>query len=129
VNCKWDQGERRPSQPNQPAPARAEFEVAWRVFLSNRSEADLQEWRDQRDWTERKYALWDAGKRLDPPSHGPGKPCNRFMKCRCGEVFAMYEPVEVVLHVSHLSARSHGARAKRDEHRRGTGIRCLSRAP
>jgi hypothetical protein len=29
------------------------------VFLSKRIEADFQEWRDQRDWTARKYALWD----------------------------------------------------------------------
>jgi len=43
---------------------RAEFEAAWRVFLANRTEADLQEWRDQRDWTTRKYELWDAGQRL-----------------------------------------------------------------
>jgi hypothetical protein len=34
--------------------ARADFEDAWRIFLSNRTEADLQEWRDQRDWTARK---------------------------------------------------------------------------
>ncbi len=33
--------------------ARAEFEAAWRMFLSNRTEADFQEWRDQRDWTDR----------------------------------------------------------------------------
>jgi hypothetical protein len=45
--------------------------AAWRMFLPNRTEADFQAWRDQRDWTERKYALWDAGKRLEPPSHGP----------------------------------------------------------
>ena len=44
--------------------ARAGFEAAWRVFLSNRTEADFQEWRDQRDWTTRKYALWDVGQRL-----------------------------------------------------------------
>jgi hypothetical protein len=42
------------------------------VFLSNRTEADFQAWRDQRDWTARKYALWDAGKRLDPPSTDSG---------------------------------------------------------
>jgi hypothetical protein len=29
--------------------ARADFDEAWRVFLSNRTEADFQEWRDQRD--------------------------------------------------------------------------------
>jgi len=66
------------------------------VFLSNRTEADFQAWREQRDWTERKYALWDAGKRLEPPSHGPGKPCSRFMKCPCGEVFDMHGPEAVV---------------------------------
>jgi hypothetical protein len=47
------------------AEARADFERAWRVFLSNRTEADFQAWRDQRDWTARKYALWDAGKKLE----------------------------------------------------------------
>jgi hypothetical protein len=46
--------------------ARADFERAWLVFLSKRTEADFQAWREQRDWTERKYALWDAGKRLEP---------------------------------------------------------------
>jgi hypothetical protein len=40
--------------------ARADFEHTWQVFLSNRTEADFQAWRDQRDWTEPKYALWDA---------------------------------------------------------------------
>jgi hypothetical protein len=50
--------------------ARADFERAWLVFLSNRTEADFQAWRDDRDWTERKYALWDAGRRLELPSHG-----------------------------------------------------------
>jgi hypothetical protein len=44
--------------------ARAAFLAAWRVFLSNRTEADFQEWRDQCDWTARKYALWEAGERL-----------------------------------------------------------------
>jgi hypothetical protein len=40
--------------------SRADFEHTWQVFLSNRTEADFQAWRDQRDWTEPKYALWDA---------------------------------------------------------------------
>jgi len=44
--------------------ARAGFDAAWRVFLSNRTEADFQEWRDARDWTARKYAMWEAGERL-----------------------------------------------------------------
>jgi hypothetical protein len=40
--------------------ARVEFEDAWRVFLSNRTEADFETWREQRDWTERKYSMWQA---------------------------------------------------------------------
>jgi hypothetical protein len=74
------------------------------IRTGNPHDTDSWEWRDQRDWTERKYALWDAGKRLESPSHGPGKPCSRFMKCPCGEIFAMYEAAEVVLHVPHVSA-------------------------
>ena len=84
--------------------ARAEFVAAWRVFLSKRTEADSQVWRDQRDWTARKYALWDAGKKLEPPNYGPGKPAHRFMKCPCGEVFDMHGSAEVLTHVPHISA-------------------------
>jgi hypothetical protein len=44
--------------------ARADFEAAWRVFLSRRTEADFQEWRDQRDWTAEKYRRFDRGERM-----------------------------------------------------------------
>jgi hypothetical protein len=64
--------------------ARADFEAAWAAFLSKRTEADFQAWRDERDWTARKYALWDAGKRLPPNEWEPGKPYSRFRKCPCG---------------------------------------------
>lgn len=47
--------------------ARAAFEAAWRVFLSKRTEADFQAWRDQQVWTERKYAAWKKGERLQRP--------------------------------------------------------------
>src|SRR5713101_1863647 len=77
--------------------ARTDFEDAWNVFLSKGTEDDFQAWRDQRDWTARKYALWDAGKRLEPPSYAPGKPCSRFMKCPCGEIFGMHGSEEVRL--------------------------------
>jgi len=40
--------------------AREAFEAAWRLFLSKRTECDFQSWRDQRDWTARKYAAWAA---------------------------------------------------------------------
>src|SRR5260370_6167930 len=57
--------------------ARADFEAAWQVFLSKRTEADFQACRDQRYWTARKYALWDAGERV--PSQKPSsmipRPC------------------------------------------------------
>jgi len=86
--------------------ARAGFEAAWRVFLSNRTEVDFHAWLDQRDWTERKYALGDAGKRLEPPSYGPGKPASRFMRCPYGEVFDMHGPAEVGVHVPHSEAKA-----------------------
>jgi hypothetical protein len=85
---------------------RAEFEDAGRLFLSKRTEADFQAWRDQRYWTDRKYALWDAGQRLDPPSHSLGTAASRFMKCPCGEVFGMGGPAEVV-HVRHIARWRH----------------------
>lgn len=39
--------------------ARIAFEKAWRVFASTRTEADYAEWRDQQEWTARKYFLRD----------------------------------------------------------------------
>ncbi len=44
--------------------ARVAFIAAWEVFLSKRTESDFQEWRDQRDWTARKYAAWAKGERV-----------------------------------------------------------------
>jgi hypothetical protein len=41
--------------------ARAAFESAWRVFLSKRTEADFDAWRDQRDWAEERYRRFDRG--------------------------------------------------------------------
>ena len=49
--------------------AGADFEEAWQVFLAKRTEADFQAWRDQQDWTARKYAMWQAGEKL--PSQKP----------------------------------------------------------
>ena len=44
--------------------ARADFETAWRVFLSNRTSADFQAWRDNRDWIAEKYRGFDRGERM-----------------------------------------------------------------
>jgi hypothetical protein len=46
------------------AEAGADFESAWRVFLSKRAEADFKAWRDQRDWTAEKYRRFDRGERM-----------------------------------------------------------------
>ncbi len=78
--------------------ARADFEVAWQVFLSNRTEADFQAWRDERDWTARKYAMWERGERM--PSQKPGS----LMTCPCGEVFNSHRLEETQVHVPHISA-------------------------
>ena len=41
--------------------ARAAFEQAWAEYLPKRTEADFQAYRDQRDWTIRKYEGWERG--------------------------------------------------------------------
>ena len=46
--------------------ARSEFEAACAVFLSKRTEADFQEWRDQRNWTAEKYRRFDRGEHMPP---------------------------------------------------------------
>jgi hypothetical protein len=44
--------------------ARADFEAAWVVFLTNRTEAGFQLWRYQRDWTAEKYRRFNRGERM-----------------------------------------------------------------
>jgi hypothetical protein len=78
--------------------ARTAFDEAWRIFLSKRTEADFQAWRDARDWTERKYAMWARGERL--PSQKPSS----LMTCPCGEVFDSHRLQCTVIHVPHIGA-------------------------
>jgi hypothetical protein len=78
--------------------ARADFEAAWRVFLSNRTEADFQAWRDQRDWTARKYAMWDRVERM------PTQKRSSTMRCPCGAVFGSHRLDNTVIHVPHITA-------------------------
>jgi hypothetical protein len=78
--------------------ARADFEQAWVVFLSNRTEADFQKWRDARDWTAKKYAMWERGEKL--PSQKPSS----LMRCPCGEVFDSHRLENTVIHVPHITA-------------------------
>jgi hypothetical protein len=58
--------------------ARAEFASAWKIFFANRSSADFQAWRYQRDSTAWKYAMWDGGFKL-PTQLASGR-----SKCFCG---------------------------------------------
>ena len=78
--------------------ARADFEAAWRELLSRRTEADFETWRAQRDWTERKYAMWQASERM--PSQKPSSK----MTCRCGQVFDSHRLEDTRVHVPHISA-------------------------
>jgi hypothetical protein len=78
--------------------ARADFEDGWTVFLSNRTEADFQAWRDERDWTARKYAMWERGEKM--PTQKPSS----LMRCPCGETFDSHRPEHTMIHVPHISA-------------------------
>ena len=78
--------------------ARPDFEVAWRAFSAKRSEADYQAWRDQRDWTTRKYAMWERGELM--PSQKP----NSMMRCRCGTTFASHKLEHMLIHVPHITS-------------------------
>ena len=78
--------------------ARADFEQAWAVFLSNRTKADFQEWRDDRDWRAWKYSMWARGEKL--PSQKP----NSMMRCPCGERFDSHDPAGNYDHRGHIYA-------------------------
>ena len=85
--------------------ARAAFEAAWQAVLPNLTEAAFQQWRDQRDWTERKYEMWARGEKL--PSQIPSS----RMLCACGETFDSHSPAENQTHAPHIYAaqRRNGA--------------------
>jgi hypothetical protein len=53
--------------------------------------------RDQRDWTERKYAMWETGEKM--PSQKP----NSLMRCPCGETFDSHLLEHTVIHVPHIT--------------------------
>jgi hypothetical protein len=87
--------------------ARTEFEQAWRDYLPRCTEADFKAWRDQRDWTARKYAMWDRGERMLTQ-----KPSS-LMQCPCGETFDSRLLKHTMIHVPHIT-KAHQA----DETRR-----------
>jgi hypothetical protein len=86
-----------PANVQMTPPRRADFERAWAVFLSKRTEADFQKWRDNRDWTARKYAMWEAGERF--PSQKPSS----LMKCPSGETFDSHRLEHTMVHVPHIT--------------------------
>jgi hypothetical protein len=74
-----------------------EFEGAWRRLQSAVTEADFQAWRDQRDWTAWKYAVWERGEKL--PSQYPSS----LMTCPCGETFDSHRLEHTLIHVPHIT--------------------------
>jgi hypothetical protein len=46
--------------------ARAAFETAWHLFLSKRTDADFEAWREQQAWTAEKYRRFDRGEQMPP---------------------------------------------------------------
>jgi hypothetical protein len=80
------------------ASARADFEAAWREILPTLADADFERWRRQRDWTARKYAMWERGELLPPQ-----KP-NSMMRCPCGETFDGHRLADNLIHVPHITA-------------------------
>jgi hypothetical protein len=82
-------------------PASCHFScVQIEIELSSvRTEADFQAWRDQQEWTARKYAMWQAGEKL--PSQKP----STLMKCVCVQQFDSHRIEDIVIHVPHITAR------------------------
>jgi hypothetical protein len=76
--------------------ARADFDVAWRIFSARRTEADYKARRDDRDWHARKRAMWEAGELL--PSQKP----NTMMRCPCGDRFDSHDPAGSYVHRQHI---------------------------
>jgi hypothetical protein len=78
--------------------ARAEFEAAWKDLLPTLTEANFQRWRDQEDWTTRKYAMWERGELM--PEQKP----NTMMRCPCRVTFDSHEPAGSYVHRQHIYA-------------------------
>jgi hypothetical protein len=63
--------------------ARADFEEAWRVFLSNRTEDDFSEWRQHQAFTAWKYRMWNTSRRM------PTQTTDGRSTCFCGAVLTI----------------------------------------
>jgi hypothetical protein len=89
--------------------ARADFEAASRGILPTRTEFDFQTWRDQRDRTARKYAMWERGELL--PTQKP----NTIMPCSCGARFVSHDPERSYIHREHIYAQYQARQIRRRE--------------
>jgi hypothetical protein len=77
--------------------ARAGFEADWDHLLPEISDGAFEEWRHQRDFTERKYAEWDRGE-------FPSRIASSMMTCPCGARFDSWKPAESYDHRAHIYA-------------------------
>ncbi|WP_063619005.1 hypothetical protein [Bradyrhizobium sp. th.b2] len=74
--------------------ARAAFEAEWVLLLPSLTEADFQAWRDQRDWIERKQAMWARGEKL------PSQQQSSLMRCPCGATFDSHRCLVIFLQLA-----------------------------
>jgi len=79
--------------------ARAAFESAWRIFFANRTEADFQQWRDDRAFDAWKHAMWDAHCML------PTQVADGRSRCFCGAAMGI---AEVATHIVEAHGRRMG---------------------
>jgi hypothetical protein len=80
--------------------ARIRFEAAWQALLPTLTEADFDRWREARDFTARKYAMWERGELA--PSQKP----NTLMRCSCGETFDSHDPDGSYVHRVHYAKQA-----------------------
>lgn len=77
--------------------AMAAIKGAWQA-----TDEKLAAMRQQQEWTEWKYALWDAGYR-DKLGKGP-------LRCHCGEMFDPDDHEAIRSHIEHINAKNRGMR-------------------
>jgi hypothetical protein len=92
-----DPGEQKYGSEESFDEARSAFERAWALFLARRTAADFQVWRDERDWTARKYAMWERGEKLPSQARSP------WMRCPCGQQFDSHWLEHTLIHVPHIT--------------------------
>ena len=85
----------------------SKFETAWHELSATKTEADYQAWRDQRDFTARKYAKRTRGEKLD--SEIP----SWLMRCACGVRFDSHVHAMTLIRAPHIYA------AQAEKRRRG----------